>query len=107
MSRLLEHLGYRVVGMTDSQAALETLRRDPGAFDLAIMDQTMPGLSGVELARETLALRPDLPIILCTGYSETIDEEQALAMGIRAFMLKPFSARDIAVAIRRVLTRKF
>ena len=87
-------------------AALETVRRDPGAFDLAILDQTMPNLSGAELARETLALRPDMPIILCTGYSETIDEEQALAMGVRAFMLKPFSARDIAVAIRRVLARK-
>jgi PAS domain S-box-containing protein len=106
MSRLLEHLGYRVVGMTDSRAALETLRRDPGAFDLVILDQTMPNLSGADLARETLTLRPDLPIILCTGYSETIDEEHALAMGVRAFMLKPFSARDIAVAIRRVLARK-
>ncbi len=106
MSRLLEHLGYRVTGMTDSRAALEAVRRDPGAFDLAILDQTMPNLSGAELAREALALRPGMPIILCTGYSEAIDEEQALAMGVRAFMLKPFSARDIAVAIRRVLPRK-
>ncbi|MHB8094995.1 MAG: PAS domain S-box protein [Candidatus Aminicenantales bacterium] len=106
MSRLLEHLGYRVAGMTDSRAALELLRRDPAAFDLAIMDQTMPNLSGVELAREALSLRPDLPLILCTGYSETINEEQALAMGIKAFMLKPFSAKEIAVTIRRVLSRK-
>jgi PAS domain S-box-containing protein len=106
MGRLLEHLGYRVTGMTDSREALEILRRDPDAFDLVILDQTMPNLPGTEVARETMALRPDLPIILCTGYSETIDEEQALAMGIRAFMLKPFSARDIAVAIRRVLARK-
>jgi PAS domain S-box-containing protein len=106
MSRLLEHLGYRVVGMTDSRAALELLRRDPAAFDLAIMDQTMPNLSGVELAKEALSLRPDLPLILCTGYSETINEEQALAMGIKAFMLKPFSAKEIAVTIRRVLSRK-
>ncbi len=106
MSRLLEHLGYRVTGMTDSLAALETIRRDPRAFDLAILDQTMPNLSGAELAREALSLRPDLPIILCTGYSETIDEEQALAIGVRAFMLKPFSARDIAMAVRRVLAHK-
>ena len=106
MSRLLEHLGYRVTGMTDSLAALETIRRDPRAFDLAILDQTMPNLSGAELAREALRLRPDLPIILCTGYSETIDEEQALAIGTRAFMLKPFSARDIAMAVRRVLAHK-
>ena len=106
MSRLLEHLGYRVAGMTDSRAALDLLRRDPGAFDLAILDQTMPNLSGADLAREALSLKPDLPIILCTGYSETIDEEQALALGVRAFMLKPFSARDIALAIRRVLARR-
>ncbi len=106
MSRLLEHLGYKVVGMTDSRAALELLRKDPGRFDLAILDQTMPNLSGADLAREALGLRPDLPIILCTGYSETIDEEQAMALGVRAFMLKPFSARDIAVAIRRVLARR-
>lgn len=57
----------------------------------------------VELAREILRIRPDLPIILCTGYSETVDEESALAIGIKAFMLKPFSVREIAGAIRRVL----
>jgi len=106
MSRLLEHLGYRVTGMTDSRAALDLLRRDPAAFDLAIMDQTMPNLTGVELAGEALSLRPDLPIILCTGYSETINEEQALALGIKSFMLKPFSAREIAMMIRRVLSLK-
>lgn len=106
MSRLLEHLGYRVVGLTNSRAALEIVRRDPEAFDLAIMDQTMPDMSGAELAREILRLRPDLPIILCTGYSETIDEPQALAIGIKAFMLKPFTAKDIAMAIRRVLPRR-
>ena len=106
MGRLLEHLGYRVVGHTDGRGALEAFRRDPAAFDLAILDQTMPHLSGAELARELLDLRPDLPIIMCTGYSDAVNEEQALAMGIRSFMLKPFSARDIAVAIRRVLVRK-
>ncbi len=106
MCRLLEHLGYQVVGLTSSRAALEVVRREPGAFDLAIMDQTMPEMSGAELAREILRLRPDLPVILCTGYSETINEEQALAMGVKAFMLKPFTAKDIAVAIRRVLPRK-
>ncbi|MCX6567499.1 MAG: PAS domain S-box protein [Candidatus Aminicenantes bacterium] len=104
MHKLLEHLGYSVVGLTDSVEALETFRRLPGAFDLAIMDQTMPRLSGGELAREMLRIRPDLPVILCTGYSESLNEEQALAVGIKAFVMKPFSVKEIAESIRRVLT---
>jgi PAS domain S-box-containing protein len=103
MTKLLEHLGYRVVGLTDAVKALELVREDPEAFDLVIMDQTMPKLSGGELAGELLRLRPGLPLILCSGYSETLNEEQALAMGIRAFVLKPFSVREIALSIRRAL----
>ena len=103
MTKLLEHLGYRVTGLTDAVAALETFRKDPDAFDLVIMDQTMPRLTGGELAREMLRTRPGLPVILCTGYSETLDEAQALAMGIRAFIMKPFSVKEIAESIRRAL----
>jgi len=103
MTKLLEHLGYHVLGFTDAAEALEKFRAEPGAFDLAIMDQTMPRLSGGELARELLRIRPGLPVILCSGYSETLDEGQALAMGIRAFIMKPFSVKEIAERIRRVL----
>jgi CheY-like chemotaxis protein len=103
MTKLLGHLGYAVKGMTDAQEALEVFRSQPDAFDLAIMDQTMPRLTGGELACELLKTRPGLPIILCSGYSETLDESRALAMGIRAFVLKPFSVREIAQSIRRVL----
>ncbi|HVP89678.1 MAG TPA: PAS domain S-box protein [Terriglobales bacterium] len=103
MNKLLEHLGYRVVGLSDPKAALELFRRQPDSFDLAIMDQTMPGMAGLALAREILKLRPGLPVILCTGYSESVDEAQALAAGVGAFMLKPFSVREIAQTIRRVL----
>ena len=103
MTKLLEHLGYRVRGFTDATAALEAFRMEPGAFDLAIMDQTMPRLSGEELARHLLRIRPELPIILCTGYTETLDEGRALAMGIGAFLMKPFSAKQIAESIRRLL----
>jgi CheY-like chemotaxis protein len=106
MNKLLEHLGYRVVGLSDPQAALELFRRQPGAFDLAIMDQTMPRMLGIELAREVLRTRPDLPVILCTGYSETLNEEEALAAGVSAFMLKPFSVKEIAETIRRVIPAK-
>jgi two-component system cell cycle sensor histidine kinase/response regulator CckA len=103
MNKLLEHLGYRVVGLTDAREALETFLRQPGAFDLAIMDQTMPHLSGGELAREILRIKPELPVILCTGYSDTLNEEEALAIGIKAFVMKPFSVKEIAETIRRVL----
>jgi PAS domain S-box-containing protein len=106
MNKLLEHLGYSVVGHSDGRKALDLFRRQPEAFDLAIMDQTMPHISGVEIAREMLRIRPGLPIILCTGYSETLNEEEALAAGVRAFMMKPFSVKEIADTIRRVLPAK-
>jgi PAS domain S-box-containing protein len=103
MTRLLEHLGYRVIGKTDPLEALELFKRDPAAFDLAIMDQTMPRLTGGELASEILKIRPGFPVILCSGYSETLDEPHALALGIRAFIMKPFSVKEIAHSIRQVL----
>ena len=106
MNKLLEHLGYRVVGLSDPLAALDLFRRQPRSFDLLITDQTMPHLAGIELAREVLRIRPGLPVILCTGYSETLNEEDALAAGVGAFMLKPFSVKEIAEAIRRVLPAK-
>jgi two-component system cell cycle sensor histidine kinase/response regulator CckA len=103
MSRLLGHLGYRVTALTDPVEALETFRKAPTSFDLAILDQTMPRMTGGELATQILRLRPSLPIILCTGFSEGLNEEQAAALGIRAFLWKPFSLREIALLIRRVL----
>ena len=106
MSRLLGHLGYQVTAKTNPLEALETFRRDPTAFDLAILDQTMPRMTGGELATEVLKLRPAFPIILCTGFSEGLSEDQAAALGIRAFLWKPFSLREIARLIRQVLRPK-
>jgi PAS domain S-box-containing protein len=106
MSRLLGHLGYRVTAFTDPVEALETFRRDPTAYDLMILDQTMPRMTGGELATEVLKLRPALPIILCTGFSEGLSEGQAAALGIRAFLWKPFSLKEIALIIRQVLQPK-
>ncbi len=103
MSRLLNHLGYRVTALNDPVEALQVFLQDPGAFDLVILDQTMPRLTGSVLAAEILKVRPATPIILCTGYSEELTEEKAAAMGIRAFLWKPFSLREIAETIRRVL----
>jgi DNA-binding NtrC family response regulator len=103
---MLERLGYKVVAMTDSGEALALFRKDPQAFDLVITDQTMPHLTGVRLAEELLRVRPDLPVILCTGFSEAIDANGAQSAGICQFLMKPFAARDMADAIRRALGKK-
>jgi PAS domain S-box-containing protein len=103
---MLERLGYQVVGQTDPKKALEIFQNRPKAFDLVMTDQTMPAMTGEKLTAKLLRLRPDIPVILCTGFSETIDEEKAKAMGIRAFLLKPFSVKEIAAMIRRILDEK-
>ena len=103
---MLERLGYQVVGQNDAKKALEVFHNRPESFDLVITDQTMPSLTGEKLTAKLLHLRPDIPVILCTGFSETIDEEKAKAMGIRAFLLKPFSVKEIAETIRRILDEK-
>ena len=100
---LFESLGYKVVAETNSLKALETFCADPDGFDLVITDMTMPSLRGEELAREIIALRPDMPIILCTGYSELINETKAREMGIREFVMKPYSVANFAETIRNVL----
>ena len=91
---------------TSSLEALNTFRNHPDLFDVVITDQTMPGMTGLDLARRILTLRPNMPIILCTGYSTLISEEEAKAYGIRAFALKPLTKKDMAVLIRRVLSEE-
>jgi PAS domain S-box-containing protein len=103
---LLERLGYDVTTSTDSLEALETFRAQPDAFDLVITDQRMPGLTGMQLAAELMQIRSDISIILCTGFSEVVDGNKAKAGGIREFMMKPFSARQLAETIRRVLGKR-
>jgi CheY-like chemotaxis protein len=100
---MLQRLGYDVVAMTDGPSALETFRAHPQAFDIVITDQTMPQLTGAKVAEAILELRPDLPIILCTGFSETVDARGARIRGIREFLMKPYSIREMAEAIRRAL----
>ncbi len=104
LTQMLESLGYQVSAFNSSEVALANFKRRPADFDLVITDQTMPHMTGEELAREMLRLRPELPIILCTGYSESISPEKVRAMGIREFILKPIATRPMAEAIRRVLT---
>ncbi len=100
---MLANLGYEVETFTDSASAWEAYERDPEAWDLVLTDHTMPHMTGAELARKILRLTPDEPVILCTGFSEMIGEEQALSMGIRAFLLKPLRMADLAGTIRAVL----
>ncbi|MEE4608122.1 MAG: ATP-binding protein [Desulfobacteraceae bacterium] len=101
--QMLERLGYTVTCRTSSVEALEALRANPDRFDLVITDQTMPNMTGTELSRQIQILRPDLPVILCTGFSETIGSEKALASGIRGFLLKPIALRDMSESIRQAL----
>ncbi|TKB09647.1 response regulator [Desulforhopalus sp. IMCC35007] len=103
---MLERLGYRVTSTTRSVDALTILQKQPDEFDLVITDQTMPGMTGIELARRVLQIRPGLPIILCTGFSNLISEEKARTSGIMGFAMKPLAKKDLAVLIRNVLEGK-
>jgi CheY-like chemotaxis protein len=100
---ILSELGYDVTSRMSSSEALALFKLDPSRFDLIITDQTMPEMTGDELAKEVLAIRPDLPIILCTGFSHLVDPHRAQAAGIRAFAMKPLTKSEIARTIRQVL----
>jgi PAS domain S-box-containing protein len=100
---MLERLGYHVTVRRSSLEALETFQNTPNAFDLVITDQTMHGMTGYDLARRMMQIKPDIPIILCTGYSSLIDEESAKNIGIKEFALKPLTKEVIARLIRKVL----
>ncbi len=102
---LLSPLGYTVEVHTSSQEALNAFRQNPQRFDLVITDQTMPGLTGEALSRELLRVRPELPIILCTGFSHIMTAEKAKALGIQAYLMKPLAIRDLAPIIRHVLDK--
>ena len=101
--QMLERLGYDVTERTSSVEALEAFRDSPGKFDLVITDMTMPNMTGVQLSQILLEIRPDIPIIICTGFSTKIDDEKAKAFGIRGYVMKPVIMRKIAKKIREVL----
>ena len=101
--QVLEGLGYSVTVRTSSIEALELFRLKPDAFDLVITDMTMPNMTGDKLAVEVMDIRPDFPIILCTGYSNRMSEETADKLGIRAYLHKPVNKADLAQMVRKVL----
>ena len=99
----LQRIGYDVVSRTSPIEALELFKTKPDFFDLVITDKTMPGMTGDALAKELISIRPDLPVIICTGYSQTIDHERAKQIGIKAFVMKPILINELAAAVRKVL----
>ncbi|MBU1169025.1 MAG: response regulator [Proteobacteria bacterium] len=99
---MLQRLGYRVVSESSSLTAFNTFKKNPDHFDMVITDMTMPEMTGLELAREITAIKPDIPIILCTGYNKRITEAKAKEAGISLLLLKPVEIKELAVSIRRL-----
>ncbi|NIO86189.1 MAG: PAS domain S-box protein [Candidatus Aminicenantes bacterium] len=100
---ILERLGYQVETKMSPVEALELFRSKPDEFDLVITDMAMPKMTGDILAKKILTIRPDIPVILCTGFTEKISEENAYEIGIKAFLTKPLVMREFAVKVRKVL----
>ena len=104
--RMLERLGYRVTAKTNSVEALDLFRQTPDEFDLVITDMTMPNMTGDVLAQKLISIRPDIPIIVCTGYSARINPDIIKEIGIKDMAMKPVVMKDIAQMIHRVLSRE-
>ncbi|HRF90660.1 MAG TPA: response regulator, partial [Desulfobacter postgatei] len=101
--QILERLGYQITMRTGSLDAVEVFRSNPDAFDIVITDMTMPNMTGDQLAEEILSIKPDIPIVICTGFSERINKEQAEAIGVKGFLMKPVVKSDLASMVRKVL----
>jgi two-component system, cell cycle sensor histidine kinase and response regulator CckA len=104
--RIFESLGYKVTAISSSIEALEIFNQSPDDFDIVITDQTMPHMTGYHLANKILESKPSLPIILCTGYSDTISQEKVASAGIKALVYKPIRKNEIACRIRETLDKK-
>jgi CheY-like chemotaxis protein len=103
LENVLRRLGYSVVGKKDGKEALSTFLDHAENFDLVITDQIMPEISGTELSKKILEIRPDIPIVICTGFSDKIDKKKIKRLGIRELVLKPLKMNEIARIIRGVL----
>jgi CheY-like chemotaxis protein len=100
---VLENLGYHVTPLTSSLEALAAFQTNPHDFDMVITDMNMPKMTGDQLARELNSIRPDIPVIICTGFSTRIDKKRAELTGIKGFLMKPVIKSDIAKMVRKVL----
>ena len=101
--RMLTMLGYHVDSRTSPVEAVEAVRANPQKYDLVITDMTMPQMTGYNLAKTLIEIRPNLPVVLCTGFSNQINEAKARSVGILAFLLKPVLFHDLAATLRKVL----
>ena len=104
-TRMLERLGYSVDGRTSSREALEAFRADSGKYDLVITDYTMPGMHGLALGEALMHIRPDIPVILCTGFGDLLTSEKATAVGIRELIMKPVVRSKLAGVVSKLLTQ--
>jgi CheY-like chemotaxis protein len=105
-AEMLSRLGYDATVHTSSVEALQAFQAAPWQFDVVITDQTMPVMTGERLVRELRRIRPDIPIILCTGFSHTMTASKAQALGVDAFLLKPLAFRELGLAIQQVLEQR-
>jgi CheY-like chemotaxis protein len=101
--KFLGKLGYQVQTTNSSVEALEIFRSKPKEFDLVITDLTMPELTGINLAKTLLEIRPDLPVVLCTGFSDQVNEEMLQSIGIRGLLLKPLTIHELAHSVRMAI----
>jgi CheY-like chemotaxis protein len=101
--QILERLGYQVTSRISSVDALEAFKANPDSFDLVITDMTMPNMTGDQVARKLLTIKPDMPVIVLTGFSERINQENAAAFGIKGLLMKPIVKSELAKMIRQVL----
>jgi len=104
--QMLESLGYETIVKTNSLDALELFQQNPAAFDVVVTDMTMPKMTGLSLARELVDIRSDIPIILCTGFSEAIHQDAIQRAGIREVLMKPIPIRDLGEALKRAMGRE-
>ena len=103
---MLEALGYEVTVFTNAADAFESFKRNPDHFDVLVTDQTMPGMTGEMLAQQVMTVRPKFPVILCSGFSYTMNEQKAGVMGLQAYLTKPVLMGDMARAIQAAMKPK-
>ena len=106
LGELFTQCGFTTSVFVDSTRALEAFMQNPRSFDLIVTDQTMPVINGDELAQKILAKQPDIPVILCTGYSDVVDEKKAAAMNIRGFLKKPIETHELLECVYRLLNER-
>jgi CheY-like chemotaxis protein len=102
-SQMLTSLGYKVITCMRPGDALTIFRRDPSQFDLVITDQIMPGMTGIDLIHEIHTIRSNIPSLICTGFSRTVDDQELLQAGVQEVLMKPLILRQLAESIRRAL----